>query len=63
MAKIPISVQQAKKLSNEEKEELLRKIEQEAHDNEVEYWGCSQAVLKALERHFNLGNGEVFKVA
>ena len=34
-----ISVQQARKMSREEQEELLSKIEQVAHDNEVTYWG------------------------
>ena len=63
MTKIPVSVPEAKNLSNGEKEELLRIIEQEAQDNEVEYWGCSQAVLKALQQHFDLGNDEVFKAA
>lgn len=63
MSKSPVSVQKAWEMSTEEKEQLLRKIEQDAYDNEVLYWGCSQAVLGALQRHLNLGNNEVFRAA
>ncbi len=63
MSKECISLQNAKEMSKEEKEKLIRTIEQHAHDNEVTYWGCSQAVLDALQRHLNLGNGETFKAA
>lgn len=63
MSKERISVQEAKEMTEEEKEQLLRTIEQHAHDCEVIYWGCAQAVLDALQRHFNIGGGEVFKSA
>ena len=46
-----------------QKEQLVRTIEQEAHDSEVMYWGCGQAVLDALQRNLNLGDGEAFKAA
>jgi C_GCAxxG_C_C family probable redox protein len=46
-----------------EKEELLRKIEETAYKYEIEYHGCSQCVLKALQTHLNLGNGDAFKAA
>ncbi|MFX0197489.1 MAG: C-GCAxxG-C-C family protein [Candidatus Hodarchaeota archaeon] len=63
MCNSPISVEKARELSKDEKERLIKVIEQEAHDNEVLFWGCSQAVLGALQRHFNLGNSETFKAA
>ena len=63
MSEERISVQKAKEMSGEGKEQLIKRIEQDAHDNEVVYWGCSRAVVDALQRHFNLGNGEVFKAA
>ena len=34
-----ISLEQAKRMSGEEQEQLLSKIEKLAHDNEVTYWG------------------------
>ena len=63
MSQEPISPQKARKMSEEEKEELIRKIEQDAHDNEIKYFGCSQVVLDALQRHLNIGNGGAFKAA
>ncbi len=63
MSKGCILVQQAKEMSGEEKEQLIKKIEQDAHDNEVMYWGCGRAVIDALQRHLNLGDSEVFKAA
>jgi hypothetical protein len=41
MPKSHISVQQAKEMSRDGKEQLIKKIEQDAHDNEVMYWGCA----------------------
>ena len=63
MSKGHILVQQAKEMSEGGKEQLLKKIEQDAHDNEVMYWGCGRAVIDALLRHLNLGTSEVFKAA
>ena len=50
-------------MSANEKETLIKTIEQEAHDNEVMYWGCSQVVIDALQRHLNLGGSETFMAA
>ncbi len=50
-------------MGQEEKEQLLNKIEKHAHDREVTYWGCSQAVLDALQRNLGLGNNAAFKAA
>ena len=63
MSKPPISLQKAREMGREEKEQLLGAIEQEAHDNEVVYWGCSQSILIALQRHLKLGDSEAFKGA
>lgn len=50
-------------MNQEDKEPLLRTVEQEARDNEIKYWGCSQAVLDTLQRHLKLGDGDTFKAA
>ncbi len=63
MSKEPISIQEARKVSEEAKEELIRKIEQDARYNEVEYFGCCQVVLDVLQRNLNIGNGGAFKAA
>jgi C_GCAxxG_C_C family probable redox protein len=63
MSAVPMSLKQAKALSSEEREQLIRAIEQDAHDNEIQYWGCSQHVLNQLQKYFQLGNSEVFKAA
>ena len=63
MSKEPISIQEARKVSEEAKEELIRKIAQDARSNEVEYFGCCQVVLDALQRNLNIGNGGAFKAA
>ena len=52
-----------KQMSAEEKEDLLNKIDQTAHDNEVNYGGCCQSVLSAIQQYLKLGNGEAFKAA
>ena len=54
-----LSSKKNNEMSHDEKDRLLRMIEQEAHDNEVFYWGCSQAVLGALHHHLDLGEGGV----
>ena len=58
-----ISVQKAKEMSQKEREQLLSKIEQHAHDCEVLYWGCSQAVLYTLQQHLQLGDAGAFKAS
>ena len=63
VSKKPIPLPKAKEMSEEDKEQLIRTIEQEAYDNEVMYWGCTQAVLAALQSHLDIGNGEAFKAA
>ena len=63
MSQEGISVEKAKQLSSDEKEKLLRKIEQDARDAEVNYWGCGRVVLSALQQNLNLGGREVVKAA
>lgn len=43
--------------------ELLEKIEKTAYNYEKVYHGCSQCVLKALQEHLQLGDGDAFKAA
>lgn len=47
-----------KGISAEEKEQLIRKIEESAYQCERTYYGCARCVLKALMQHLNLGNLE-----
>ena len=63
MTRKPISIEDAQKLNEQERSELMRRIEQDARRNEVEYFGCSQAVLGALQRNLALGDGGAFKAA
>jgi len=58
-----ISIEQARKMSDAERKNLLDKIEQNAFDNEVNYFGCSQVVLNALQRHLDIGDGGALKSA
>lgn len=57
------SIEQARKMSNAERKTLLDKIEQNASDYEVTYFGCSQAVLNALETYLDIGDGSALKSA
>ncbi|MEM2533445.1 MAG: C-GCAxxG-C-C family protein [Candidatus Nezhaarchaeales archaeon] len=43
--------------------ELIEKIGRAAYYYEKIYHGCSQCVLKALQEHLQLGDGESFKAA
>ena len=57
-----LSLEEARRLSGESREELLRNIEKTAHDNEAIYWGCCQAVINSLQKHLKIGNAETFRV-
>ena len=50
-------------INDEDKQQLLMKIEREARDNEIKYWGCSQAVVDALQRNLRLNGTDIFKAA
>ncbi|MFC1916023.1 C-GCAxxG-C-C family protein [Chloroflexota bacterium] len=63
MSEERVSLQQAKRMSKEEQKELISKVEKLAHDTEVTYWACSQAVLSALQRCLDIGDGGAFKAA
>jgi len=52
-----------KNLSAEEKDDLVRKIEQDAGRAELEYYGCGRCVLSALQRNLSLGGSEAFKAS
>lgn len=58
-----MQLDEIREINEEGKERLLATIEQEAGDNEIKYWGCSQAVLDTLQRHLKLGDGDTFKAA
>jgi C_GCAxxG_C_C family probable redox protein len=58
-----ISIEQARKMRNAERKTLLDKIEQNAFDYEVTYFGCSQVVLNALQTYFDIGDGGALKSA
>lgn len=47
----------------EPRDSLLGRIEQEAHDLEINFHGCSRCVLKPLQDHLGLGNDESFKAS
>jgi len=58
-----VSLDEIRDMNQEDKEQLLKIVEQEACNNEIKYWGCSQAVLDTLQRHLKLGDGDTFKAA
>jgi len=50
-------------LSPQEQETLIQKIAAAAHYNELNYFGCSQSVLGALQENLGIGNEGIFKAA
>jgi C_GCAxxG_C_C family probable redox protein len=48
---------------NQSEEEILDKIEQQAHANELHYHGCCQSTLEAIQDHLGIGNLATFKAA
>ena len=56
-------LEKIKKMSPEEKRELIKNIGQTAYYNEATYGGCSQATLAALQQHLGLDNVAAFKAA
>ena len=52
-----------KNLSVEEKDRLVRKIEQEAIRNEIDYSGCARCVLSALQQNLGVGGSDTFKAS
>jgi len=45
------------------RDELLNKIEKEAHDYERDFHGCSRCVLKPLQDNLNLGDEASLKAS
>ena len=43
--------------------QLIKTIEKMARNNEIKYWGCSQATLGALQRYLKIGDGGAFRAA
>jgi C_GCAxxG_C_C family probable redox protein len=48
---------------NDSREELLDKIEKEAHDYERDFHGCSRCVLKPLQDNLDLGDEASLKAS
>lgn len=42
-------------------EDFISQVSAKAADAESQYWGCSQAVLGALQQAFGIGDGESFR--
>lgn len=47
--------------SESEDEKLIRRIKQEAFENQTKYRCCTQNVVYALQRHLEIGNKDLFK--
>ena len=58
-----LTITEAKLKIAEEQRQWVEKIERSGYDNEMQYWGCSQAVLGALQTHLELGDQDVFAAA
>jgi C_GCAxxG_C_C family probable redox protein len=58
-----ITVEEAKAMVAEEQKQLVGRIEQTGYENELQFWGCSQAVFGALQQHLDLGDQDVFAAA
>ena len=56
-------IETLKDLGQEEKLELLKRIEESASYNESVYHGCCRSVLKALQIHFGLENDVAIKAS
>ncbi len=42
-------------------EDIVTRVSSKAANSEGQYWGCSQAVLGALQETFGIGDGESFR--
>ena len=45
------------------KKNLIKKIEQDAVDNEINYYGCARCVLSSFQQNLNIGSSEAFKAS
>lgn len=52
-----------RQMSPGEKQKVIKQIGQDARDNELNYRGCAQATLAALQKHLNIGSPAVFQSA
>jgi C_GCAxxG_C_C family probable redox protein len=46
-----------------QKEALLQRVAETARESEIKYWGCSQAVLYAIQTHLGLESSDTFRAA
>ena len=59
----PENIADYSRLDPPRKEQLLERIEETARESEIKYWGCSQAVLHAIQTHLGLESSDVFRAA
>ena len=57
------SLAKLRQLGPEANERLVKEVAESAARNEINYWGCSQAVIAALQDSLKLGNPDVFRAA
>jgi len=57
------SLAELRKLDPAGRARLLEQVEKTASRNEINYWGCSQAVLDALQKAFGLESRDTFRAA
>ena len=58
-----LTIIEAKQMAVDKQRQWVEIIERSGYDNEMQYWGCSQAVLGALQKHLDLGDQDVFAAA
>ena len=56
-------LERIREMSTEEKEQLVRKIEQTACENEIKYGGCVRILVDAFRQHLGIGDGNTVKAA
>ena len=56
-------IEKIREMNPEEKEQLIRKIEQTACEDEIEYGGCVRCLVGAFQQHLGVGDGDAFKAA
>ena len=54
-------LEKIKRMSPEEQEQVIQKIEQSAYEYEWLYGGCGRSTLRALQEGLGIGDGETFR--
>jgi C_GCAxxG_C_C family probable redox protein len=58
-----LTIREACEMGAEGQKQLVEMIARSGYDNELRFWGCSQAVLGAIQQHLDIGDQEVFAAA